>query len=205
MISFAAMLAPLLQPGSRVVLLANNPGLTAIDLHNLGLGAADVLVQFNRCPHAALLAPSAARKLYCFMANHHSSNFGFAPNGEPEGAVARLLAEPAAMAGVVGALGLAPQVRARLAALAPGLPWTILWPPDMPGFRYPAACLPSSGYLVFHAVRACLAALGLPAFIYCVGFTGRRYGLDEPVHHDFAFERAMIARSDAILYRCWAD
>lgn len=45
-----------LQQAQRVVLLANNPAVTASDMDALGLGPRDVVVSFNTCIHASLLS-----------------------------------------------------------------------------------------------------------------------------------------------------
>lgn len=205
MLSFAALLRPLLVPGGRLVLVANNPALTAEDLHGLGLGAPDIVFQFNACLHAARLAGSPARQVYCFRADHRGAAFGFDAAGAPLGEVARVLRAPAGIAGLVALGRETAPVAARLDAAAPGVPRATLRRDDIRDLaaRYPAALTPSSGFLVFLALQDLLAEAAMPGFLACVGFTGRRWQPGERVWHDFAFERAAISRSAAILHRCW--
>ncbi|MBD1549860.1 hypothetical protein HAQ06_00985 [Pseudomonas sp. C2L12B] len=54
---FSPALKACLLKAPRVVLVANNPAITAADLQALGIGSDDVVVSFNKCLKAELLTP----------------------------------------------------------------------------------------------------------------------------------------------------
>jgi hypothetical protein len=203
--SFQDNLLKVLEPEARIFLIANNPKLTAVDLHTLGMDAQDVVVQFNTCMHLDLLSPLKSKHVYCFMSNHLNSSFGFSPDGRPAEKVEKLFESPDQIAFAAFAERFPDSIKGFLANEHPAVSNCLLRKNDIPGYEYPRARNASVGYLVFKAVEAACAAMAQqphkPVYIYIVGFSGRTYALHEKVFHDFTFEQEMILRSKVFLHR----
>lgn len=182
-----------LRNAARVVLVANNPAITAQDFQALAIGADDVVVSFNKCVLAPLLSPQSVN-LFVHGFNAPDAYFFGLPYG-PE--VQRLFDHDGArcftlLVGCTGAMCPVPQV----ALFWERIPLPPLWnyPVDRPdGKRYVG---PTTGFNVLVLLDWLRDQAGYNFQLVTLGFSneaGKRWG-----GHAWDYERDWLQQSDVV-------
>ncbi|SFB48643.1 hypothetical protein SAMN03159488_04284 [Pseudomonas sp. NFIX10] len=179
---------------ARVVLVANNPAITAADFQALNIGSDDVVVTFNTCVKSALLTPQSVN-VFVHGFNAPDAYFFGLPY-KPE--VQRLFERPGArcvtmLVGVTGAMSPLPGV----VLYRERIPLPPLWnyPVDRPGGKRYVG--PSTGFnalVVFDWLRT---HAGYTYQMMTLGFSneaGKLWG-----GHAWDYERKWLLEADVIV------
>jgi hypothetical protein len=183
-----------LSKAARVVLIANNPAITANDFQALNIGADDVVVSFNTCVKSALLNPQSVN-VFVHGFNAPDAYFFGLPYG-PE--VRQLFEQPGArcftmLVGSTGAMCPLPQV----ALFWERIPLPPLWnyPVDRPGGKRYVG--PSTGFNALVLFDWLRSQAGYTYQLMTLGFSneaGKLWG-----GHAWNYERDWLQRSDVIV------
>jgi len=176
---------------SRVVLVANNPAISAADIDALSLGAGDVVVSFNTCIKAGLLNPLCT---HVFVHGFNAPDAYFF--GLPYGPDAmKLIEHPQArcftvLVGCTAAMSPLPQVT----LLRERIPLPPLWnyPVDRPGGKRYVG--PSTGFNALVLLDWLRRRAGYHYQLFTLGFSneaGKLWG-----GHAWDYEREWLLGSD---------
>jgi hypothetical protein len=189
-----AELRVILQSASRVVLVANNPAISAADFQALTIGADDVVVSFNRCIKSALLTPEAVN---VFVHGFNGSDRYFF--GLPDGPEIQRLAQRSPsrcftiLVGCTGEMSPLPKV----AMYWDRIPLPALWnyPTDRPnGKRYVG---PSTGFNTLVLFDWLRSHAGYRYQLVTLGFSneaGKLWG-----GHAWDYERNWLQDADVLV------
>ncbi|UZE18503.1 hypothetical protein LOY70_02590 [Pseudomonas sp. B21-054] len=176
---------------SRVVLVANNPAITAADFQALDIGSDDVVVTFNTCVKSALLSPQSVNVFVHGFNAPDAYFFGLPCNPE----VQRLFELPGArcftmLVGCTGEMSPVPGV----ALYRERIPLPPLWnyPVDRPGGKRYVG--PSTGFNALVLFDWLRAHLGYTYEIMTLGFSneaGKLWG-----GHAWDYERQWLLKAD---------
>lgn len=176
---------------SRVVLVANNPAITAADFQALDIGSDDVVVTFNTCVKSALLSPQSVNVFVHGFNAPDAYFFGLPCNPE----VQRLFELPGArcftmLVGCTGEMSPVPGV----ALYRERIPLPPLWnyPVDRPGGKRYVG--PSTGFNALVLFDWLRAQLGYTYEIMTLGFSneaGKLWG-----GHAWDYERQWLLKAD---------
>ncbi|MVV50926.1 hypothetical protein EJA72_22175 [Pseudomonas sp. PB120] len=189
-----AELQACLRRAPRVVLVANNPAITAADFDALNIGADDVVVSFNHCVKSALLTPQSVN-VFVHGFNAPDAYFFGLPYGPH---VQRMFELPGArcFTMLVGCtLAMCPLPRVALYWERIPLPPLWNYPVDRPGGkRYVGPTTGFNALVVFDWLRS---HAGYPYQLMTLGFSneaGKFWG-----GHAWDYERAWLTQSDVIV------
>lgn len=176
---------------SRVVLVANNPAITAADFQALDIGSDDVVVTFNTCVKSALLSPQSVNVFVHGFNAPDAYFFGLPCNPE----VQRLFELPGArcftmLVGCTGEMSPVPGV----ALYRERIPLPPLWnyPVDRPGGKRYVG--PSTGFNALVLFDWLRGQLGYTYEIMTLGFSneaGKLWG-----GHAWDYERQWLLEAD---------
>lgn len=179
---------------ARVVLVANNPAITAADFQALDIGSDDVVVTFNTCVKSALLNPQSVN-VFVHGFNAPDAYFFGLPY-KPE--VQRLIDQPGArcftmLVGCTGAMSPLPGV----ALYWERMPLPPLWhyPVDRPGGKRYVG--PSTGFNALVLFDWLRAHVGYTYQIMTLGFSneaGKFWG-----GHAWDYERQWLLEANVII------
>ncbi|MBK5352879.1 hypothetical protein JFU37_10220 [Pseudomonas sp. TH41] len=185
-----------LRNAARVVLVANNPAITAADFQALNIGSDDVVVSFNNCVKSELLSPQSVN---VFVHGFNAPDAYFF--GLPYGAqVQQLFKQPGArcftmLVGCTEAMCALP----RVALYWERIPLPALWnyPVDRPGGKRYVG--PSTGFNALVLFDWLRSHTGYTYQLMTLGFSneaGKLWG-----GHAWDYEREWLAKSDVIVVR----